>query len=197
MNRREILDKLKLEFSYCSDTAITIHGDGSVSAGSVIRRNPGINDKISVKFNKAMAFKCSETGLTTLINSPKMVDTYFLCMNNIKSLIGGPTCVGTYYDCRFNLLTSLEGLPEYIGTYLVLDIHDELPLLRILLVRSSTSPDTLSIKNGTFGMSKTTQTNILSKFRTILGSGKITTKQALWECSQSLINEGFDENARW
>ncbi len=62
------------------------------------------------------SFNCQRNELTSLKNSPSVVDGYFRChKNKLSTLEGGPTSVGKHLFCSFNQLTSLVGAPSSVG----------------------------------------------------------------------------------
>lgn len=61
-------------------------------------------------------FLCKNNNLTSLINSPKIVNGEFNCFNNeLTSLVGSPKIVNGDFVCTKNNLVSLNGAPEKVG----------------------------------------------------------------------------------
>ena len=60
-------------------------------------------------------FDCSQSDLTSLEGSPKIIARNFNCYRNkLVSLEGGPDYVGGDFDCHHNELTSLSGAPKIV-----------------------------------------------------------------------------------
>lgn len=68
-------------------------------------------------------YVCSNNKLTSLVGAPEICTSSFDCSrNDLADLTGAPTRVERNFTCAENLkLTSLEGVPRYIGW--VLDVH--------------------------------------------------------------------------
>lgn len=83
-----------------------------------------VGGKLIVKFGHVLkSFTANQVNLRTLEGMPHTVDGSFDCILNtdLKSAVGGPTYVGGYCNYGDNGLTTVEGLPTFIGTRLYLD----------------------------------------------------------------------------
>lgn len=93
-----------------------------------------LNAGLSCSYNKLTTLKnsprvvngnfwCTENQLTSLEGAPRIIKGNFSCANNkITSLDGGPEYVGYGYDVSHNLLTNLKGLPEHLnGNFICTD----------------------------------------------------------------------------
>ena len=61
------------------------------------------------------SFRCSYNKLTSLKNSPRIVDGNFICdRSGLSSLEGGPEYVGGDFQCQDNRLKSLDGCPKIV-----------------------------------------------------------------------------------
>jgi hypothetical protein len=138
--------------------------------------------KIPFKFGIVGNFECTETGLTTLENSPNEVmgNFGFYCYkNNLSNLVGGPSIVKNIYSCFNNSLTSLEGAPQSVGGYFYITWSENLPLLRLVRYKN------IQAYND--------QVNeIINKY-----CNHKPLKEAILLCQKELIDNGFVGNASW
>lgn len=86
-----------------------------------------LNVGVSFSYNKLTSLKnsprvvngnfwCTSNQLTSLEGAPRIIKGNFSCSHNkIKSLDGGPEYVGDGYDVCHNLLTNLKGMPEHLN----------------------------------------------------------------------------------
>lgn len=108
-----------------------ISGSGVKLIGiEVVKEN--LNE-IPIKFNIVHGtFKCINSNLTTLKNSPvQIIDGDFDCKwNNLTNLIGCTKIINGYLDCSYNPLTSLEGFPDKLtGMLYMIESWDKLKSL--------------------------------------------------------------------
>jgi hypothetical protein len=75
------------------------------------------NGAMPIRFNRiGLDFIMTNTGLTSLMGSPKQVGRNFLCgSNKLTSLEGSPTNVPGNFVCYDNQLIDLSGCPKTVG----------------------------------------------------------------------------------
>jgi hypothetical protein len=134
--------------------------------------------------------------LTTLDGSPMIVKNEFnVSGNNLSDLIGGPATTGSY-DAHDNPLTSLNGLPKSCEM-MRLD-YTHIPMLRLLgveytLVRMQ--PVDLMTRSPN-GDEANKVAGIFDTYIEQIIAGT-SLKQAIWECQKELIDNGFEDIAKW
>jgi hypothetical protein len=128
-------------------------------------------------------FYCNNNQLITLQGAPSSVGGSFSCSgNNLTTLEGAPKSVGGDFYCHYNKLTTLKGAPSSVGSVFYCAYNDNLPLLRLLLIKNINKIEFLKINN-------IIVENILNKY---LGQGKAGALQ----CAAELAKAGFKGNAR-
>jgi hypothetical protein len=193
----QLLDRYYYDYNFMTAGRDKIEGfiivDGKVNCigdGYHITFNPIDNLKaMPIKFGEVHgSFICSGSNLITLKGSPDKVMEKFNCRNNlIESLVGGPRTVDGLYNASDNTLKSLDGLPESVK-FLSLDVYPTLPILKLLTVQSS-------VKHP-FRLGSNSMSRILNQYLDVIKNGT-PMKKAMWECQKSLIDAGFEGNARW
>ena len=90
----------------------TINSDGTIDVNETVDLSGLLRDIIPIKFNVVRGdFYCYNNKLTSLINSPRIVDGIFSCSKNkLTSLEGSPERVGDYFYCSHNQITQLDNL---------------------------------------------------------------------------------------
>jgi hypothetical protein len=137
-------------------------------------------------------FHCAEAGLTSLRGCPKTTGSLMCNDNFLTNLVGCPKEV-QFMDCRSNQLTSLEGLGKVSGM-LYLDYTTSLPLLRLVTISGEVG---LSYKNifGSGQVSAAIQLDVL--IRHYQNRTDMPLKNAIFQCSNKMIEHGHEENAKW
>lgn len=116
-------------------------------------------------------------------------------------MVGAPEIVSHYFSCSINHLTSLLGLPKYIGFNLY--CTQNLNLTNISDIWDSVINGTVYINVERnlailplikFGISLEIKN---SKISEILISNRGSSKQNIINCQYELIENGFDEHAKW
>jgi hypothetical protein len=95
-----------------------INVDGSVDVDGDVKLYNKKLTKLPFKFSKVRgSFYCSGNQLVNLEGSPQIVEGNFNCdCNQLVNLVGAPQKVGIDFNCSGNeQLTSLEGVPEFLG----------------------------------------------------------------------------------
>jgi hypothetical protein len=185
-----MVDKKKIERllkTYFSSMEFTIDPDGYVNVIGNCVLDKYVKS-LPVKFRHVSGeFDCFNSGLTTLIGSPDVVEGNFICSHNqLTSLEGAPQSIGAYFNCRGNVLTSLDGLSESFKGKIFLNYDPDLPILRLLrcIDIKFFFMDESSPKTGIVG--------ILNKY-----CGANFSRSNILQCQKELIQNGYEGNASW
>lgn len=129
------------------------------------------------------SFFAANMGLRTLQNSPRKVGKAFAVNHNqLTSLQGAPEHVGSYMVISKNpLLMSLEGLPSHIQGHLHMDYTWDMPLLRTLVAQAGVD------------FSRGVPEPVMKIMIKYAGGGK----KVMLNCALELKQAGHAENARW
>lgn len=163
-----------------------------------------------------VGFTCSHNLLTSLEGGPVTCSGDYICSNNrLESLKGAPSKVGLNFDCSHNGLSSLEGgpircydgnyicgnnpirtlkwLPKMVGRTFVVDWDPDLPLLPLLSIFSSKTPNSSILFQNADDQNNIVRSTMLSYRSMYLENpGK-----AVMACQEALIDAGFEGNARF
>lgn len=194
MRLHEIEDKKRNEIEelyakyFEGNAEIEIEDDGSISSqGDIVLSNYYKHAVLPVKFKDVFgSIYITDNTLKSLEGSPEFVDENFNCWDNqLISLEGGPRRVeGNYYCYNNRTLTSLKGLPDYIGGGLLLSYHTDLPLLDICLI-----PYVKKVGI----MSRDPNKNLI---KDILNRHINKGRKGAIQCAAELTQAGFKGNAR-
>jgi hypothetical protein len=138
----------------------------------------------NVRFSGKKYGGSGDGDLTTLKGCPTKIIGDFTCSCNeiLQSLDGGPQHVSKdyyAYDCP---LTSLSGLPQFVGNSFGVTYNSHLPVLRLPVIDYD------------FYLSDNTMIyELLQKFSEM----DLSKKQKIWECQKKLIEMGFESNAKY
>lgn len=177
------------------DVKVTVGEDGKIHVQEV-QPNQGVlrTDVAFPNFQDSLPFQFGEfhaslilrdNNLTGLTGCPDKIYGRFVSINNhLTNLVGSPSYVsGRLKVTQAIPLKSLDGFPDYVGEYAMLDYHKDLPLLR-----------TLNCKDGVVF----SQDNLVTrKIETIIEKYKGQGKMAVFDCQKDLEDYGFPGNARW
>jgi hypothetical protein len=163
--------------------------EGSVDIVGDIVNITGICDlhrkiqKLPVQFgNVSGDFNCGRNQLTTLEGAPSSVGGGFYCdRNQLPTLEGAPSSVGGDFSCNNNKLTTLKGAPKSVGGSFYCSYSDNLPLLRLLLIKDVKEIYLVPIND--------IVEDILNKY---IGQGR----GGALACAAELTKAGFKNNAR-
>jgi hypothetical protein len=146
-----------------------------------------LSEKISelpVQFDRVEGqFYAINAGLKTLKGAPSWVSGDFkVSRNQLTTLEHAPDHVGGDLELHINPLINLNGFPTHVGADCHVSYHEDLPLLRLLVVQGD-----------------------LNLFRSPLKIKEIMTdpkwarkgKSHILLCSNELKQAGFAGNARW
>lgn len=126
-------------------------------------------------------FWIPNAGLTTLQGAPDQVSGSFQAHGNkLTTLAHGPTHVGKDYSIYGNPLKDLVGFPTHVGEDCFISYHEQLPLLRLLVVQGELH---------VFQAPGIVQ-EIMNKY---VGKGKTF----MLNCARDLKQAGYTENAAW
>jgi hypothetical protein len=192
----------------------SVHGTFNID-GSQIKSLNGCPEYVSSDFS------CRNNFLTNLIGGPNQVDGKYACLQNrltsleggparcsafycqdncFTSLIGGPETVDTDYFCHMNdHIISLDGLPKHIANKFSISWTRGLPMLRLLTLDAKV----VSFYNLPIGARGFRPAQMLDQYRALLtninpdGSPASSKKELLWKFQQELIDNGFEDNARY
>lgn len=145
-------------------------------------------------------FNCSNNKLTSLFGGPEIVNNTFDCVNNyLKTLEHGPSKCGVL-DCENNKLTSLLGVSKHIQSHFfcsknakLIDISNiwDSKIVGIVFIDLNVNMAILPlVKFISVITNNEPIEEILSKH---LGDRK----QNIIDCQYDLIENGFEEHARW
>jgi hypothetical protein len=101
--------------------------------------------------------------------------------NKLTTLQGAPKSVGGDFNCDRNQLTTLQGAPSSVGGYFNCSYSDNMPLLRLLLIKD--------VKKISLHPENDIVQNILNKY---LGQGR----GGALQCAAELVKAGYKGNAR-
>jgi hypothetical protein len=136
------------------------------------------------------SFSCTENDLQDLTNSPQHVPMSFYLgyQPTIKSLRGGPQWVGHTFDMQHSWPESMEGLPRYVGESIIIRYHENLPVLRLLMVGGSWE---LDLRRRTFKDAEAVLYvgRFIEKYKKLGANG-------VMPCAAEMIKAGYRGNAR-
>jgi hypothetical protein len=157
-----------------------IDSNGSVGSYSIRKLKT-----IPFQFNNVNgSFRIDLLGVISLKGSPIFVGNDFSCRaNKITNFIGGPIHINGSFDAINNKhVTSLQGLPDYVGRNIEIEWLPNLPILPLLtkpyFVERNSWPDPV-------------WQILLTYYR------KKPLKKSILACQKELITAGFVGNASW
>lgn len=137
--KNKVENRLHEYFQMDEQCQYRIDENGYVStSGTIQLKKKPPDGKLPIKFDHIGGnFRCHNRDLITLIGSPSFCISFSCYDNNLSTLIGSPKKIS--FDCYAigNPLRSLDGLPTEIGREISLNWHEDLPLLKLLLIKGS------------------------------------------------------------
>jgi hypothetical protein len=212
MLNQQLERTLRQWFSFDNHYTFYNTHDDTYSSTDTVRLIDMTAKKLPVKFHTVRSFYCNsfmEHGgaLTSLVGAPILVSDWFECREHkIRSLKGCPAIVGDNFDCRDNLLTnllhgpkkvgrqfdcsknpltSLDGMEDIEFDIIILPESPKLPMLKLMTTK----------KRWTFHEKGAGY--IVYNYKELYDEGKLPLKQAMWQCQQEMVQNGFDGNATW